>query len=152
MDTDNYVTIYTDGACQGNPGPGGWGVTLLSRNGKKSRELSGAVAHTTNSRMEMTAAIEALKALKEPLPVRLHSDANFMVKGIKEWLPGWKQKGWRRSGGRKVENADLWQELDRLNQIHRVEWIWVKGHSGIPGNERADFLANSAIDQLLKAE
>lgn len=143
---DHPVTIYTDGACRGNPGPGGWGVTL-SR-GKQHRELFGGEPLTTNNRMELTAAIEALKALKRPLPVQLHTDSTYLIKGITEWLPGWKARGWRKSDGKPVENTDLWQQLEQAASPHVIEWVWVKGHAGNPGNEKADHLANRGVDSL----
>lgn len=142
------VIIYTDGACRGNPGPGGWGA-ILSK-GSRSKELHGGAADTTNNRMELTAAIEALKALKKPLKVRLHSDSAYLVNGMRKWVKAWKAKNWKRgsSGRKRVENCALWQELDRLASVHDVEWVWVKAHAGDPGNERADMLANQGIDEL----
>lgn len=140
------VTIYTDGACRGNPGPGGWGV-ILSR-GNQRKELYGGSPATTSNRMELTAAIEALKALKRPLPVQLHSDSKYLIKGITEWLPGWKARGWRKSDGKPVENLDLWQQLEQVASPHAVEWCWVRGHAGNPGNERADTLANLGVDMV----
>lgn len=143
---DKPVTIYTDGACRGNPGPGGWGITL-SR-GKQYKELFGGDPSTTNNRMELTAAIEALKALKRPLPVQLHTDSKYLIKGFTEWLPGWKARGWKKSDGKPVENADLWQQLEHAASPHAVEWLWVRGHAGNPGNERADTLANLGVDSV----
>lgn len=143
---DQPVTIFTDGACRGNPGPGGWGV-ILSR-GDQYKELFGGDPSTTNNRMELTAAIEALKALKRPLPVHLHTDSKYLIKGMTEWLPGWKARGWRKSDGKPVENVDLWQALEQVAAPHVVEWFWVRGHSGNHGNEKADELANRGVDSV----
>lgn len=140
------VEIFTDGACRGNPGPGGWGV--LMRYGKVEKALKGAEAHTTNNRMELTAAIKGLNALTKPSKVHLTTDSLYLKKGISEWLPNWKAHNWRTSGKRPVKNTDLWQELDCLARQHRIEWYWVKGHSGHRENEVADSLANQAIDEL----
>ena len=140
------VTIYTDGACRGNPGPGGWGVLLQC--GDQSRELYGGVAATTNNRMELTAVIEALQALRRPCKVVLKSDSKYVLQGITEWLPNWKQRGWRTAARKPVMNFDLWQTLDALTGNHSIDWQWVKGHSGETGNERADQLANRGIDEL----
>jgi ribonuclease HI len=141
----NSITIYTDGACKGNPGPGGWGVLLKS--GATEKELFGGERETTNNRMEMTAVIEALKALKRPCQVTLHLDSKYVLQGITEWLPGWKAKGWKTAAKQPVKNVDLWQELDALAHTagHQIEWRWVKGHAGDPGNERADALANKGV-------
>jgi ribonuclease HI len=136
------VEIYTDGACSGNPGPGGWGALLLC-NGQE-RQLSGGEPHTTNNRMELTAVIKALAALSRPCAVVLHTDSQYVQKGISQWIHGWKRKGWKTSTG-PVKNIDLWQELDRLNQQHQVQWRWVKGHDGHPENERADALARAGL-------
>jgi ribonuclease HI len=143
--TMNPITIYTDGACKGNPGPGGWGVLLKS--GATEKELFGGERETTNNRMEMTAVIEALKALKRPCQVTLHLDSKYVLQGITEWLPGWKAKGWKTAAKQPVKNVDLWQELDALAHTagHQIEWRWVKGHAGDPGNERADALANKGV-------
>ncbi len=141
------VVLFTDGACRGNPGPGGWGALLSF--GEHEKELYGAEATTTNNRMELMAAIEGLAALKEPCAVALTTDSTYVMKGITEWLAGWKRKGWKTSSRKPVANADLWQRLDEQNQRHHVTWSWVKGHSGHPGNERADALANRAIDEML---
>lgn len=141
------VVLFTDGACRGNPGPGGWGALLSF--GEHERELYGAEAATTNNRMELMAAIEGLAALKEPCEVALTTDSTYVMKGITEWLAGWKRKGWKTAARKPVANADLWQRLDEQNQRHHVTWSWVKGHSGHPGNERADALANRAIDEML---
>ena len=142
------VEIYTDGACKGNPGPGGWGV--LMKSGGHSREISGGERETTNNRMELTAVIEALKALKRPCHVRLHADSQYVLKGIAEWLPGWKARGWKTAAKQPVKNADLWQQLDALvaGSGHTIEWCWVRGHDGNPGNERADELANQGVEGL----
>jgi len=143
------VTIYSDGACQGNPGPGGWGAVL--RAGEHEKVVSGAEAHTTNNRMELTAAIKALEALTRPSEVVLITDSEYLRKGMTEWLAAWKQRGWRTAGRTAVKNADLWQQLDALNQRHRIEWRWTRGHNGDPGNERADALARAAIRTLSTA-
>jgi ribonuclease HI len=136
-----WVEIYTDGACSGNPGPGGWGAVL--RYGSFTKELCGGEGGlTTNNRMELTAAIEALEALTRPSSVHLHTDSTYVRSGITSWLPGWKRNGWRTAEKKPVKNADLWQRLDAAAARHRVEWHWVKGHAGHPGNERADELAN----------
>jgi len=138
------IEAYTDGACSGNPGPGGWGVLL--RKGSYEKELCGGEAETTNQRMELTAAIEALKALKRPgLELTVYSDSQYVVKGMNEWMDGWKARGWKGSNKKLVANLELWQELDRLAALHQVSWEWVKGHSGHPGNERADGLAQQGI-------
>jgi len=141
------VDIYTDGACRGNPGPGGWGAVLVY--GEHERELSGAEALTTNNRMELMGAIAALKALKRSCHVRLFTDSQYLRKGITEWLPQWKQRNWRTADKKPVKNIDLWQALEAEIERHHIEWHWVKGHSGVPGNERADALANRAIDEML---
>jgi len=140
------VEIFTDGACRGNPGPGGWGV-LLRCNGVE-RSLYGGAAQTTNNRMELQAAIEGLRALREPCTVALTTDSVYVKNGITTWLANWKQKGWKTAGRQPVKNVDLWQELDEQNQRHQVEWHWVKGHSGHRENELADELANRGIDEL----
>ncbi|OGA70821.1 MAG: ribonuclease HI [Betaproteobacteria bacterium RIFCSPLOWO2_12_FULL_68_20] len=140
------VEIYTDGACRGNPGPGGWGVLLRARGAEK--ELHGADRATTNNRMELTAVIRALEALKRPSEVRLYTDSQYVQKGISQWIGDWKRRGWRTAAKKPVKNEDLWRRLDELAARHRVEWRWVKGHAGHDGNERADALANRAIDEL----
>jgi len=142
------VWIYTDGACRGNPGPGGWGALLRSAGGHE-RELRGAEPATTNNRMELTAAIRALEALRQGCRVTLTTDSEYVKKGITEWLPGWKRRGWRTAGRTPVKNADLWQALEAAAARHQVTWHWVRGHSGHAENERADALANQAIDALL---
>lgn len=141
----NRVEIYTDGACKGNPGAGGWGVLL--RGGGTEKELCGGEALTTNNRMELLAVIEALTALKRPCDVVLHLDSEYVRKGITEWIAGWKARGWKTATRQPVKNVDLWQRLDALVQSggHRIEWRWVRGHSGDPGNERADALANRGV-------
>jgi ribonuclease HI len=143
----SQVEIYTDGACRGNPGPGGWGVLLIA--GEVRRELSGAQRSTTNNRMELTAAIEALRALKRPVSATLHTDSKYVCTGIGEWLPQWKQRGWKTADRKPVKNQDLWEALDAARAPHQIEWKWVKGHAGNAGNERVDALANEAIDALL---
>lgn len=140
------VEIYTDGACRGNPGPGGWAATLEL--GEHLRELSGAEAATTNNRMELTAVIRALEALKRSSPLIIHTDSEYVRRGITEWIQGWKARGWKTADKKPVKNRDLWERLDELSQQHDIEWRWVKGHSGVPGNERVDQLANAAIDGL----
>ena len=140
---DPEVTIYTDGACKGNPGPGGWGVLMIA--GENRRELCGGEKNTTNNRMELTAAIEALRALKRPTRVRLFTDSKYVMQGIETWIHGWKKNGWRTSDKKPVKNMDLWQALDALAAQQQIEWRWVKGHSGDPGNERADALSNDGI-------
>ncbi len=148
----NTIVIYTDGACKGNPGPGGWGALLRSADGTE-KELFGGELGTTNNRMEMMAVIEALSALKRPCIVTLHLDSQYVLKGITEWLVGWKAKGWKTAAKQPVKNVDLWQRLDALvsNGGHTIDWRWVKGHAGDPGNERADSLANLGVDAALKA-
>ncbi|MEI8208674.1 MAG: ribonuclease HI [Methylococcales bacterium] len=142
----NVVIIYTDGACRGNPGPGGWGV-ILNYNGVL-KEMYGAEKQTTNNRMELMAAIQALEALTKPCSVQLNSDSSYVLKGITDWLPNWKKRGWKTASKTPVKNEDLWQRLDSVIIKHKVEWKWVKGHSGNAGNERADALANLGIDSL----
>ena len=140
------ITIYTDGACKGNPGPGGWGV-LLEYNGRR-KTLKGGETQTTNNRMEMMAAIAALETLREACDVSLFTDSKYVMQGLNEWLPGWKARGWKTASKQPVKNQDLWQRLDAAVQRHRIEWQWVKGHAGIPGNEMADQLANQAIEEM----
>ena len=145
----NPVVIYTDGACKGNPGPGGWGAWLKS--GTTEKDLFGGELNTTNNRMELTAVIEGLAALKRPCKVILYLDSQYVRMGITEWIRGWKAKGWRTSTKQPVKNVELWQKLDKLvaEGGHVIEWRWVKGHSGDPGNERADMLANKGVDKAL---
>lgn len=139
------IEIFTDGACRGNPGPGGWGALL--RAGEHEKELWGGEAHTTNNRMEMTAVIEALKALKRPSDVILTTDSQYVRKGITEWIEGWKRKNWQTAARKPVKNEDLWREIDALASKHTIEWRWVKGHNGHAENERVDDLANRGIDE-----
>jgi ribonuclease HI len=140
------VEIYTDGACRGNPGPGGWGALLIF--GERERTVSGAEPLTTNNRMELMAVIAALEALKRPVRARVFTDSQYVRRGISEWLPNWKAKGWRTANRKPVKNQDLWQRLESLAEPHRIEWHWVPGHAGVAGNERVDRLANEAIDAL----
>jgi ribonuclease HI len=142
----SVVEIYTDGACRGNPGPGGWGALLTQ--GEHAKELSGAEPLTTNNRMELTAVIRALEALKRPSEVRIFTDSEYVRRGITEWVKSWKVRGWKTADRKPVKNQDLWERLDTLAAGHKIEWRWVKGHSGIPGNERVDRLANEAIDAM----
>ena len=139
------IEIYTDGACKGNPGPGGWGAWMKS--GTHERELCGGEALTTNNRMELVAVIEALTALKQPSRVILHTDSAYVKNGITTWIHGWKARGWTTADRKPVKNQDLWQRLDAQRQRHEVDWRWVKGHAGAPGNERADALANRGVGQ-----
>ena len=140
------IEIYTDGACRGNPGPGGWGVLLIS--GKHRQTLHGGAPETTNNRMELTAAIEALNTLERPSRVILHTDSRYVMDGINDWLPNWKKRGWKTTARKPVKNQDLWQELDDAVGRHDIDWRWVKGHTGNAGNEMADELANRGIDEL----
>ena len=137
------VVIYTDGACKGNPGPGGWGALLQS--GGHEREIFGGEPHTTNNRMELTAVIRALQALTASCPVAIHTDSQYVKNGIETWIHGWKRNGWKTADRKPVKNDDLWRELDRLASRHRVRWHWVKGHAGSIGNQRADALANRGV-------
>jgi len=137
------IIAFTDGACSGNPGPGGWGVLL--RYGEHEKELFGGEAATTNQRMELQAAIEALKALKKPNAITLYSDSKYVIEGITSWIHGWKRNGWKNAAKKPVSNDDLWKELDALNHCHDVSWQWIKGHAGHEGNERADALARRGI-------
>ena len=143
------VEIYTDGACRGNPGPGGWAALLIR--GEHEKELHGAEAQTTNNRMELTAVIRALQALKRPVAARVYTDSEYVRRGITEWLAAWKVRGWRTADRKPVKNQDLWEQLDALAAQHRIEWHWVPGHAGVPGNERVDRLANAAIDALQRS-
>jgi ribonuclease HI len=138
-----HVVVYTDGACSGNPGPGGWGAILIY--GEKEKTLSGFEANTTNNRMEMMAAIAALEALRQPCQVELYTDSTYVMKGMSEWLPGWKARGWKTADKKPVKNAELWQRLEAAAEMHKVHWKWVKGHNGHVMNERADELARRAI-------
>lgn len=140
------VEIWTDGACKGNPGPGGWGALL--RSGTREKELWGGQVATTNNRMELTAVIEALSALKRPCEVVLHVDSTYVMQGMSAWIAGWKRNGWRTASKQPVKNADLWRALDEQVQRHQVRWVWVKGHAGDPGNERADQLANRGVSEV----
>ena len=140
------LEIYTDGACRGNPGAGGWGVYLLYKNEKK--EFYGGKLNTTNNQMELTAAIEGLKVLKEPCKVKLYTDSKYVMYGINSWIANWKKNNWKTASKKDVKNKDLWIELDAETCKHEIEWIWVKGHSGNIGNEKADALANMGIDNL----
>ena len=140
------VEIYTDGACRGNPGPGGWGALLIA--GKHRKRMHGGAAETTNNRMELTAAIEALNALKGRRNVILHTDSKYVMDGISGWLHNWKKRGWKTAARKPVKNQDLWQALDEASGRHDIEWRWVKGHDGDPGNEEADALANRGIDEM----
>jgi ribonuclease HI len=144
-DLEGALVIYTDGACSGNPGPGGWGVVMF--HGNKQKELKGGAADTTNNRMEMQAVIEALKAIKPSWSGKtvLFSDSTYVLKGLQEWLPGWKKRGWKTAAKKPVKNEDLWRELDALNAQRTIDWRWVKGHAGDFGNERADALAGEGI-------
>ena len=140
------VELFTDGACRGNPGPGGWGALL--RSGTREKELYGGEHATTNNRMELTAVIRGLGALKRPCEVKIVTDSTYVMKGITEWMDGWRRRGWRTAARKPVKNRDLWEELDAALARHEVKWEWVKGHAGHPGNERADALANRGIDEL----
>jgi ribonuclease HI len=143
MTEGQVVEIYTDGSCRGNPGPGGWGAIL--RSGNTEKEIFGGEAATTNNKMELTAVIRALEALKQPSKVRVYTDSQYVQKGIKEWIHGWKRNGWKTTDKKPVKNKELWVELDELRKKHDIEWHWVKGHAGHPENERADQLANKGI-------
>lgn len=146
MSPTKQVEIYTDGACRGNPGPGGWGALLIY--GDSEKEIFGGERDTTNNRMELTAAIEALKLLKRPCELTLYTDSQYVRKGMLEWIQGWKARGWKTAAKKPVKNDDLWRELDEQVNRHQVKWVWVKGHAGNPGNEKADELANRGIDEL----
>lgn len=142
-----HVVIYTDGACRGNPGPGGWGATLNYKGHEK--ELSGYEPETTNNRMELRAVIEALNTLNEPCSIELHTDSTYVKNGVEQWLEGWKAKGWKTANKKPVKNKDLWELLDAAQSRHQISWHWVKGHAGVEGNEKADQLATGAIDLAL---
>lgn len=146
MAVENQVEIFTDGACRGNPGPGGWGALLRSGNVEKT--LHGGQHETTNNQMELTAVIKGLEALKKPCQVTVTSDSKYVLSGITEWMPNWKRRGWKTASKKPVQNKELWQELDELVKKHEVQWNWVKGHSGHRENEIADQLANQGIDEL----
>lgn len=146
-DNPNWVDIYSDGACKGNPGVGGWGVLL--RFGDHEKRLCGGAAATTNNRMELTAVIEGLQALKRHCQVRVHTDSQYVQKGISEWLKDWKRRNWKTSAGKPVKNQDLWQALDAQAGRHQIEWHWVRGHAGHPENEEADRLANAGVAEVL---
>jgi len=150
LEKSEIVSVYADGACKGNPGPGGWGV--LIRMGEHSKELCGGELMTTNNRMELTAVIRALEALKRTCQLKIYTDSVYVQKGMTEWLVSWKARGWRTSDKKPVKNDDLWQQLDGLAQPHEIEWIWVKGHAGHEGNERADALANEGVAKVLQAQ
>jgi ribonuclease HI len=143
--TADSVVIYTDGACKGNPGPGGWGAWL--RSGQAEREMWGGASQTTNNRMELTAVIQGLAVLTRPCTVAIYTDSEYVKNGITTWIHNWKKRGWRTAANAPVKNVELWQQLDALAAKHRVSWHWVKGHSGDPGNERADELANRGVDE-----
>lgn len=143
----NLVEIYADGACKGNPGVGGWGAVLLF--GTQEKTLFGGEALTTNNRMELTAVIRALEAIKRPCQIKIYTDSSYVQKGITEWIVGWKQRQWRTADKKPVKNEDLWKQLDALAQVHQIEWIWVKGHAGNVGNERADALANQGVAEMV---
>jgi ribonuclease HI len=140
------VDIYTDGACKGNPGPGGWGALL--RYGSRERELFGGETHTTSNRMELTAVIRALEALKRPCSVRIYTDSQYVHNGITAWLSAWKRRGWKTSDNKPVKNMDLWEKLDVVAKKHQIDWHWVRGHAGNAGNERADRLANKGVASI----
>lgn len=144
------VDIFTDGACRGNPGPGGWGAILRYKGTEKT--LSGAEAHTTNNRMELMAAIAALESLKRPCRANVTTDSQYVRQGITEWITNWKRRGWKTADRKPVKNVDLWQRLDAAASTHQVEWHWVRGHTGHPENEQADALANQAIDEMINAQ
>ena len=140
------VTLYTDGACSGNPGPGGWACVLIY--GEHEKELSGGAAETTNNRMEMTAALEGLKILKRPCKVEFYTDSNYLKDGVTQWLAGWKKRGWKTAAKQPVKNQDIWEQLDQVIQTHQIEWHWVKGHAGDEYNERCDELAREALEEF----
>ncbi len=143
----DLIEAYTDGACKGNPGPGGWGVLLRWK--QREKELYGGEARTTNNRMELQAVIEALSALKRRSKVKLHTDSQYVAKGIRAWIRDWRRRGWRTADGKPVKNVELWQRLDELARLHDIEWIWVRGHAGHEGNERADMLANRGVAEVV---
>jgi len=145
----DIVSIYTDGACKGNPGPGGWGALLVA--GGRERELSGGEPHTTNNRMELLAVIRALEALTRHCEIDLYTDSQYVKNGIEKWIHGWKRNGWKTADRKPVKNEDLWRELDTLAKAHAIRWHWVRGHNDHPGNERADALANRGVDAIRSA-
>jgi ribonuclease HI len=145
--TNEIIEIFTDGACKGNPGVGGWGALLRTKG--KEREMYGGEAHTTNNRMELMGAIAALEVLSRPCHIKLHTDSKYVQQGISEWVHGWKQRGWKTSSKQPVKNEDLWRRLDEATGRHKIEWIWVKGHAGHAENERADQLANRGVEDIL---
>ncbi len=147
MTNDKQVIIYTDGACKGNPGPGGWGVYLQYQG--KEKDLHGGEAETTNNRMELMAAIQALETLNRPCQVKLYTDSKYVLQGITEWMENWKKRGWKTAAKKPVKNEDLWRRLDEALQRHQVDWQWVRGHTGDSGNERADELANKGVEEFL---
>jgi ribonuclease HI len=147
VENNGLIEIFTDGACKGNPGPGGWGAWL--RSGIHEKELCGGEPLTTNNRMELLAVIRALESLKRPSQVRIATDSQYVQKGISEWIKNWKLRGWRTSNKEPVKNADLWKELDAVSSKHQIEWVWVKGHAGHEGNERADMLANRGVEMVM---
>ncbi len=144
------VEIFTDGACSGNPGPGGWGAILRAKG--REKELSGAEKNTTNNRMEMMAVIAGLESLKRPCQVKVVTDSQYVMRGMREWLPGWKKRNWKTAGNKPVKNVDLWQRLEQAAAPHQIEWEWVRGHQGHPDNERADRLAVAAREQIVSGE
>jgi ribonuclease HI len=148
--TEEIIEIFTDGACKGNPGVGGWGALLRTKG--KEREMYGGEAHTTNNRMELMGAISALEILSRPCHIRLHTDSKYVQQGISEWVHGWKQRGWKTSAKQPVKNEDLWRRLDEAAGRHKIEWVWVKGHAGHPENERADVLANRGVEDVLSGK
>lgn len=148
--TNEIIEIFTDGACKGNPGVGGWGALLRTKG--KEREMYGGEAHTTNNRMELMGAISALEVLSRPCHIRLHTDSKYVQQGISEWVHGWKQRGWKTSAKQPVKNEDLWRRLDEAAGRHKIEWVWVKGHAGHPENERADVLANRGVEDVLSGK
>ena len=148
--TNEIIEIFTDGACKGNPGVGGWGALLRTKG--KEREMHGGEAHTTNNRMELMGAIAALEVLSRPCHIRLHTDSKYVQQGISEWVHGWKQRGWKTSAKQPVKNEDLWRRLDEAAGRHKIEWVWVKGHAGHPENERADVLANRGVEEILNGK
>ncbi len=147
VSAEKIVELYTDGACKGNPGPGGWGVWM--RYDGVDKELFGGEKETTNNRMELMAAIMALEGLTRPCKVRLISDSKYVLQGITEWIDGWKKKGWKNAAKKPVKNADLWKRLDKARELHEIEWEWVRGHTGHDGNEKADELANKGVDTII---